>query len=95
VVVVGSGLEEVSLGLVSDGAVSVVLFPRVGLGGMVGFMPVVATSVGAVGLCFGLQLARAAPAAAVAVSFRNVRREMVGRRFKFDLRVEYDFWKYQ
>jgi hypothetical protein len=62
--------------------------PVVGLGGMVGFIPVVATSVGAVRLCFGVQLARAAPAATVAVNLMNVRREMGGRRFMHYLHVE-------
>jgi hypothetical protein len=69
--------------------------PLAGLGGMVGFIPEVAVSGGAVGLSLGVQLARAAPAAMVAVSFRNVRREMDGRRFIHVLRINYLCGKYQ
>jgi hypothetical protein len=63
--------------------------PVVGLGGMVGLIPAVATSVEVVGLCLGVQLARAAPAATVAVSLMNVRRERGGRRVMHYLHVEY------
>src|SRR4030042_3730668 len=66
----GSGLVAVSVGLVSAwvvsaGAVSVLPIPVVGLGGKVGFNSAAAVSVGWFGLCLGVQLARAAPAAAV------------------------------
>lgn len=79
-------MEEVSVGLVSAVELPVVLIPVVGLGGMVGFILVTLASVGMVEPCFGAQPARAAPAATVAVSFRNVRREMGGRRVMVDLR---------
>jgi hypothetical protein len=65
------------------------MIPVFGMGGMVGLIPVIGTSVGAVRLCLGEQLARAAPAATVAVSLMNVRREMGGRRFMQYLHVEY------
>ena len=85
----GSGLVDVSVGVdcsgvegeVPDGTVSVV-----GLGGKVGLILAVLASVG---LCLGVQLARAAPAATVAVSLMNVRREMGGRRFMGNLHVEH------
>lgn len=86
---VGSGLEDVSVGLVSIGDVCVPLIPLVGLGGIVGFILVAAASVGVVEPCFGAQPARTAPAATVAVSFRNVRREKGGRWVMDDLRIEF------
>ena len=63
--------------------------PFVGLGGIVGLILALAASVEVVGICFGEQLARAAPAATVAVSLMNIRREMGGRRFMGNLRGEY------
>ena len=47
----------------------------------VGLISLADGSVGVVVLGLGVQLARAAPAATVAVSLRNVRRERFGRRF--------------
>jgi uncharacterized protein involved in response to NO len=64
------------------------MIPLVGLGGMAGLILAVATSVGMVGLCLGEQLARAAPAATVAVSLMNVRRERGGRQVMGNLHVE-------
>jgi hypothetical protein len=61
----------------------------VGLGGTVASTPVVAVSVGAVVLAFGEQPARAAPAATVALSLRNVRREIGCRRFMGHLLIRY------
>jgi hypothetical protein len=62
---------------------------------MVGFILALATSVGGMLLCFGVQLARAAPAPTVAVSLMNVRREMGGRRFMSYLRIEFQVEEYQ
>jgi hypothetical protein len=61
----------------------------VGLGGTDGSIGVVAISVGARRLPFGVQPARAAPAATVALSLRNVRREMGCRRFMGHLLIRY------
>ena len=83
------------MGLVSAGEGSVGTIPLVGLGGIVGFIAVAAASVGAVGFCLGLQLARAAPAATVAVSLMNVRREMGGRRVMGGLQITYLYGKHQ
>jgi hypothetical protein len=55
---------------------------------MIGVTLVTAVSVGREEPGFGVQLARAAPAAIVAVSLRNVRREIGGRRFMLYLRIE-------
>jgi hypothetical protein len=57
--------------------------PTVGLGGKVGLDITVGVFVGGGVLSLGLQLARAAPAAIVAVTFRNVRRVRFARRFMF------------
>jgi hypothetical protein len=67
----------------------------VGLGGTVGLIPAVAVSVGAVMLCLGVQLASAAPAATVAVSLMNVRREMGCRRFIGYLQIEFQIEEHQ
>ena len=88
----GSGLPEVSVGLACPGVEGVVpagMAPVVGLGSMVGLILAVATSIEVVGLCLGVQLARAAPAATVAVSLMNVRRERGGRQVMGNLHVEH------
>ena len=88
----GSVLAEVWVGLACSAvgsAVSARTLPMVGMGCRVGLIVALAISVGMIGLCFGEQLARAAPAATVAVSLMNIRREMGGRRFMGNLRGEY------
>jgi hypothetical protein len=61
----------------------------VGLGGEVGTTWLEGVSGGVVGLSLGVQPAMAAPAATVAVSFKNIRREIGGRCFIVCLRNEY------
>jgi hypothetical protein len=90
----GSGLEVVPVGsacvgVVSDGVLAEAVTPLVGLGGRIGLDSPVGLPVGRSGFSFGVQPARAAPAAIVAVSFKNVRREMGGRRFMGGLQIEY------
>jgi hypothetical protein len=81
----GSGVEVVSTGLLSVGVISAWVgaggtTPEVGLAGLVGFVSM-GEAVGLERVSLELQPARVAPAAMVAVSLRNVRRDRGGRRF--------------
>ena len=87
VVAVGSDVGEGSGELVSTGLGSTCVFNAVGLGGRVGWAGAT-VSEGTAGLSVDVQPARSAAAAAVAVSFRNVRRVIGDRRFTSYLQLE-------
>jgi hypothetical protein len=86
---VGDSIEPPWVGMVPAGLVAIAVIPDVGLGGTVGLIPAVAVSVEPIVLTLGEQPASAAPAAAVAASLMNVRRDMGCPRFMGHLLIRY------